>query len=171
MPPRQGHSFALLTFFCAIVLAGVILLVARNERLRTQTVKNALTPHEEVAVEHDASLTLHVDGTAGKDRGIVEFTAEGTGMLALSLPARWERREVRGGPLSAVTMDQQAMGFAHWKLPTGVTASFWTIGSPSLLIKNVSTAPLLIMGKRVDVKTGRVEEKSIVVKDGSARLW
>ena len=148
-------------------------MTVHTDHDRTQTVRQGLSPTEQIAVEHDVPLTLHVEESAGKVRGILEVSTEGASVAAISVPSGWQRREVRGGPLSAVTADESGatLGFTRWHLPPHVTLSFWTENGPSLLIRNISASPLLILSKRVNVLSSRVDERSVLVKEGAVRLW
>lgn len=159
---------AITIFFSAIVLAVILLITVHADRVRT--IKEEGNPPAEVAVEHEAPATLTIHQTTGKNPGIVEFTGDG-GDVRISVPSGWERREVRGAALSAVTSDPPSLGFTRWHLPEGVTLSLRTGESPSLTIRNASAPPLLVVGKRVDVENGKTEEKSILIKEQAARLW
>ena len=124
----------------------------------------------EIAVEHDAAVTLTVLQSSGKSSGIVEFTGEGD-HVRISVPVSWKRREVRGGALAAVTSDPPALGFTRWHLPESVTVSFRVKGSPGLTIRQASETPLLVLGKRVDVVSSGVIERSVLLKEGERQLW
>ena len=176
MTRRQAHPFLLLTFLSAIALAGILLFTVREDRLRLQ--KKHPTPLAsgelrgavaEIAVEHDAAATLTIRQSSGKNEGIVEFAGEGAD-LRLSVPSSWERRDVRGAALSDVPSDPPAMGYTRWHLPEGVTLSFHVAGSPVLSIRNPSPTPLLIIRRKVDIVRGKVEEKSVLIKEGAVRL-
>lgn len=168
MVKHHGHPLLLLTFLSAAALAGVFLLLT----IRTNDVTNGKRAHTagEIAVEHDAAATLTIHQSSGKNAGIIEFTGEGAD-LRLSTPSSWERREVRGAALAAVTSDGPSLGFTRWHVPEGVTLSFYITDSPTLSIHHPSQHPLLIMGKRVDIVIGWVEEKSMLMKEGVVRLW
>ncbi|NOS68195.1 MAG: hypothetical protein HOO67_07625 [Candidatus Peribacteraceae bacterium] len=163
MRNRQGTVI----FLSAVTLAGVLLLTVRAEQAKIQQRKD---PMAEIAVEHDAAATLSVHQTAGKNPGIVEFIAEGAD-VRVSVPSGWERRETRGAALSMVTSDPPSLGFTRWHLPEGVTLSFRVEHSPALTIRHASIPPLLVVGKRVDLVSGKTEERSVLLKEGAARLW
>lgn len=181
MRQRQGNPFLLLTLFSAATLAGMLLLIARADRLRDRTTEKK-GPAAEIAVEHDDATTLTILQSSGKNDGIVELSGAGDDML-ISVPSEWERREVRGAELSAVTADDPSfaaeetaegrtdMGFTRWHVPAGVTLSFHVRGSPALAIRHPSQSPLLVVAKRVDVRTGEVREKNVLIKERGARLW
>ncbi|MBI2636491.1 hypothetical protein HYW84_04175 [Candidatus Peregrinibacteria bacterium] len=167
MRQRQGNPFLLLTFFSAATLAVILLLTVRSGVLSH---KKPAQSAAEIAIEHNAAMTVTVGKSSGRRDGIVEFIGEGAD-FRLSVPFAWKRREVRGTELSAVRADPPAMGFTRWHVPKGATLSFRVIGSPSLTVRNVSTAPLLFIGKKADMKTGHVEESSFMLNGGAARLW
>lgn len=167
MQNRQG---TILLFLCALALAGILLLTVRAEQAATGKRNAGGHPAAEIAVENERAATLTLQESAGKNPGIVECTAEGSDMY-LSVPSSWERREVRGAALSTVTADPPALGFTRWHLPEGVTLSFRVPGSPALTVRHASSAPLLIIGKRVDLGTGKVEEKSVLMQEGEPQLW
>lgn len=164
---RQGNPFLLLTFLSALTLAGILLLTIHADRQGSQADRPQTA---QIAVEHDAAATLKVVQSAGKAAGIVEFAAEGS-IVLLSVPSSWQRRDVRGAALTAVTADAPALGFTRWRLPANVTVSFRIDGSPSLTVRNASPTPLLVLGKRVDVVDGRIAEKSVLLQEGEVRMW
>ncbi len=171
MTKRQGSPFLLLTFLSAIALAGILLMTVREDRLRMQK-SEVDVPATEIAVEHDAAATLTIRQSDGKKEGIIEFAGEGAD-LRISVPSSWDQRDVRGAALSAVPSDPPAMGFTRWHLPKGVILSFHveeTRNFASLRIRNPSPTPLLIIRRRVDVVSGKVEEKSLLLKEGTAQL-
>ena len=168
MKNRQDHPFAIVLPLSALVVTIALLLNTHPDALRSQTISDA--PSAGLAVEHVSPLTLTIRMSAGKREGIVELSTDGTETAAISVPSAWQRREVRGAALDAVSADPPSMGFSRWHVPPGVTVSFRVIESPSLMIRNPSGIPLLVLGKKVNVLTGQIEEKSVLVKDGAASL-
>lgn len=189
MNKRQGHPFAVVIPLSAIVVTIALVLNARADVLRSQAIPTAVPA--ELAVEHSAPLTLRLQMSTGKREGIAELTTDTSTTLtpsssdfgragsagggettAISIPSSWQRREVRGAALDVVTSEPAVMGFIRWHVPPGVTVSFRVTDDDSgLIVRNPSGIPLLIIGKRVNVLTEQVEEKSVLVKDGAARLW
>lgn len=167
MKQHQGSPFLPLTFFSAATLAGILLLTVRSDGLSR---KKPAQSAAEIAIEHNEAVTVTISRSSGRRDGIVEFIGEGAD-FRLSVPLAWKRREVRGTELSAVSADPPAMGFTRWHVPEGATLSFRVIGSPSLAVRNASTALLLVIGKKANVKTGRVEESSFMLNGGVTRLW
>lgn len=167
MKQRQGNPFLLLTFFSAATLAGILLLTVRSEGLSRKIPAQYAA---EIAIEHNEAVTVTISRSSGRRDGVIEFTGEGSD-LRLSVPLAWKRREVRGTELSAVSVDPPTMGFTRWHVPEKATLSFRIAGNPSLTVRNASTAPLLLIGKKADVKTGHVEEISFMLNGGAARLW
>ncbi len=152
-----------------MVVTVALVLNARSEVLRSQTLPDA--PVTGLALEHSAPMTLTLRVSVGKREGIAELTTRGSEIAAISIPSSWERREVRGAALETVTAEPATMGFTRWHVPPGVTVSFRVNEMSGLIIRNPSGIPLLIIGKRVNVMTGEVEEKSILMKDGATQLW
>lgn len=168
MSKRQGHPFSIVLPLCALALTAVLLLQARSDRLASQASDPGAA---EILVEHGGALTLHVTMDAGsRSRGIVELRVEGSGAI-ISVPSGWERREVRGAALNAVTADFSGFGVTRWRLPAGITLSLWTPGGVRMGIRNAGPVPVLVLGKKVDIEGGRVEEKSVLVQEGVSPLW
>lgn len=167
MKKRQGSSLTGITLASALTLAVVLLVSARSPA------SDSPTPGipADIAVEHASSLTLSLRYGTGRSRGIVEIVTEGNDASAISVPEAWQRREVRGGTLAAVTADPPSLGFVRWHLPPRVTLSFWTPAIPSLVVKNASKTPLLVVTKRVDVVSGKVLEDSVIIKDKEVMVW
>jgi hypothetical protein len=164
----KSSPFPILAFLSAVTLAGVLLLTVSANRART--IKEEEAPLAEVAIEHEKAATLSVHQSTGKGEGIIEFSAEGSD-TAISVPETWQRREVRGGTLDRVTADPPSLGFTRWTLPSGITVSFRAEGNLRLVVRNASPTPLLVLGKRVDVVTGKTDERSILIKEKAEALW
>lgn len=128
-------------------------------------------PTADITVEHTGPVTLTVLASAGKQNGIVEFRADGEETITLTTPVSWQRREVRGAPLDAVTADPPSGTSTKWHLPPRVTLSLRVEEASSLVVHNPSGAPVLISAKKVNVVTGTVEKKDVLVKEGEVRLW
>lgn len=167
MSDRPASSFVSLTALCAVVLFSVLLFAVRDESAERQ-IPVTVT---EIAVGHDAAATLTVSLSVGKGDGIAEFTNEGGGTISLDLPVSWKRREVRGAALDDVTEESKDAMHTRWRIPSGVTVSYWIGGSPALSVRNASATPLLVLAKRVNVVSGHVEEKSVLVQKGVIEIW
>ena len=159
----------LLLFLSALVLLGALLIAGTTGSLRGQAVEGREAAS--IAVEHEGPLTVTVSAGAIAGRGIAEIRHDAVSAVAVSVPSAWQLREIRGAELQSAPADPQAMGFTRWQAPPGATLSFWTDGIAALWVYNPSPAPLLIIGKRVDVEAGTVEEKSVLVQERAARLW
>ena len=151
------------------MLAGVLLFNVHTETLKSQTVPPTIT--EDVTIEHTAPVTLTVLASAGKSDGIIEFHTDGEETVTLTVPTSWQRREVRGAALETVTADPLSVTGTRWHLPPRVTLSFRVQQSPALIVRNPSGIPVLIEGRKVNVVTGAVEKKNVLVKDSVIRLW
>ncbi len=171
MNPSQGRPLFGITFVSAVTLSVVVLLSARTSALRADLEAKRLARTAEIAVEHADPLTLAIHLSSGTREGIVELRTDGAETARVSVPSAWELREVRGGALSSVTHDPETMGFLRWNLPGNVTASFRVTDTASFSIRNPSESPLLVLAKRVNVRTGAVEEESVMVTEGTVRLW
>lgn len=172
MQNRQERSFSIIIPLSAIALTGLLLLTTRGDRLPSQLSRPL---PEEMAVEHTGPLTLSMQRSTGKQEGIIELSTEGPETASVTVPSSWERREVRGASLDAVKADPPNAGYTRWYIPPTVTLSLRVIDAitaedKDLLIHNISDAPLLVLWKSVDIVTGRVEERSILVKDKAGRL-
>lgn len=168
MAKRQGSPFAAVVPLAALLLAAVLLMSERAGSLLSATGTEHAAGRSEITVEHAGSLTLHVTVGAGRREEIVEIAADGPDAVTVSTPASWERREVRGAAIDESSAAPIAFGVARWALPAGATLSFRVRSADpdGLRVRNASDMPLLVLVKRVNVVTGKVEEKSMLVKDG-----
>ena len=171
MTQRQGKTLTVVTGFSGVILAGILVMTSHADRVRSDLQQQETHPSAEIAVEHDAAITLTIEESEGKKKGIIDMRIDGPSGAAISLPSSWERREVRGAPLTSVPGDAPSMGFVRWHLPPGVTLSLWVTGTPDITVRHPSPSPLLVIMKRVNVLTGKVTEKSVLVKQESVQLY
>jgi hypothetical protein len=165
---RQAEPLKATALLSAFVLAAVLLLYAGGVG-PSSTASTGDTA--EIAVEHSSAITLTLRMSTGKSKGIADVSSDGNDGLRVSVPAQWQRRDVRGAALSAVTSDPPSFGFRRWHLPAGATLSFW-IGDPAhVRVRNPSETPVLVLAKRINVVTGKTDEKSVLIKEGTADLW
>ncbi len=172
MPPSPSRPSLFLqgvTCAASLIVVGVILALRPHaqDRLPAATVGGG--PAVAITVEHaaPATLTLSTSVTAGP--GIAELRTSSA--VAVTLPSSWKEREVRNGSLRSVTSTVRSNA-TRWAIPPGVTVSFSLSAMPSgLTVHNTSPIPLLIVSKRIDVKTGKVDESSVLIKDMPVGLW
>ncbi|MDD5623856.1 MAG: hypothetical protein PHI23_04060 [Candidatus Peribacteraceae bacterium] len=126
----------------------------------------------DIGVEHTGPLSLSLSLSKGEGSGIADIGQYGEETIAVSVPADWQRREVRGAPLASVTADPSTFGFTRWHLPPGTVISFGVPVSPaSLILHNPSGVPLKVTLTRVDLEAQSVERDVVLVQESSVQLW
>jgi hypothetical protein len=151
-------------------LAGLTLLLLllwgiTSMQMRRRTAD--LLPTADIAVEHTAAAGMTVTRTAD-GRGPAEIRNDSNETLHVSIPDSWERDEVRGAPLAAVTADEPSLGFRRWTVPTHAAVTFiaddvWN----KLHIRNISESPLRLGVVTVDIGSGKAVTESLLVDDES----
>ncbi|MSR87526.1 hypothetical protein EXS70_05185 [Candidatus Peribacteria bacterium] len=168
MKKRQGKPFAFVLPLSALVVVIVLLRSGKYDALRSQI---AVVPVE-LTVQHKGQLSFAIRQSTGKRDGIVEIQTQGTETGAITLPSSWQRREVRGAPLGRIVMQLSGADRTRWLLPPGVTLSLRVEEAPPLRIQNVSDTPLFVTSKRINVVTGKVDTRSILIsRNGMTTLW
>ncbi len=157
-----------LTCIAALAAIGVVLAV-RSAPITGDTVN--MSPAADVEVGHDFPLTLAITMSAGAGPGLADIQATSIAPVFVTVPAAWKLREARHALLRDI------VGFAsgalmRWKIPPGATVSFSLPETPSsLIIHNKSLVALLVVFKRIDVKSGKMQQGSVLIKDEPTALW
>lgn len=128
----------------------------------------------DIAVEHagTATMTLVLGTKTGSQRALLTLRHAGSGTAAVSLPAHWSLREVRGGRLEDLRMDPPTFGLRRYHVPAGVEASFTLSPVPStVLMHNPSASPLQVRVMRINLSTGLVREDRVLIQKNPTPLW
>lgn len=122
----------------------------------------------QVAIEHEASAGITVTHAIGGQAPFADIENENDFPIHISLPAAWERGEVKGAALSDVASDAPDFGFRRWRIPATSIVSFktgneWQIlkvhnASPSLLKVRVITVDLATNTTSSDVQFVQQED-------------
>lgn len=143
----------------------VILVMAAPIAWRSVTRSTEL--HETaIAVEHTAPLSIRIARFISSGSTIVDIGSTGSGMIAVHLPATWQRLEVRGAPIASMTGEPQDWGYVRWVMPTGTVARFEALNPGRITLHNPSGIPLTVRTIRIDKeRTTREDDAMIVTVD------
>ncbi len=129
-------KIGLLALCLALVLAFPSAWVARQG--------NAPAGETNIAVEHDAPVTLRFVRLAASGASIMELSHDGSGSVAMHLPTWWTRQEVRGVPLASVTSTPQEWNYVRWVLPRNAVVRFDVPNDDRVILHNPSGIPLTV---------------------------
>ena len=127
----------------------------------------------EIGVEHQSPLAaLSFKGTTGGEKQLMDIGNESDETLQVSLPASWERTEVRNVPLASLTSEEPSFGYRKWQFPAGASVSFET-NEPwkSVTVHNPSGIPLRIRVTKVNLHTEQAEFNVYLAKDKPVKVW
>ena len=145
----------------ALVLLGII---SWRETLQQ-------SPAVLIAIEHHQPLAVTLSISARGGIRLIDLSHDGTEHMFVSVPETWERSEVRGVPLSAVTSESPAMGFVRWTLPPKATVRFRARADfRKTTIHNPSKVPLTLRWTAVDLATNRAVHDVTLIKDAPATI-
>lgn len=85
-----------------------------------------LEPPVEIGVEHDGSGGIAIAHGMGGNAHMTDIANESAAVMYVSLPADWQRDEIRGAPLASLTVEAPIFGFRRWSIPPGATVSYRT---------------------------------------------
>lgn len=117
----------------------------------------------DVAVEHDAPVTVKIARLASSGTNVLEIGVTGTGAVALHVPTSWSRKEVRGAALDAVAASPEDGGFVRWALPVGATVRFDAPDPGRITVHNPSGIPMTVSVTAVNPRTGAHEDDARIV--------
>jgi hypothetical protein len=124
-----------------------------------------------IAIEHAGNAAVTLTRSTKHMPQFVDFSNDGAQAIRISLPAAWERGEVRNAALSEIVTEEPSPGYRRWQLPAGATLSFlnplpataWTVHNPSGL-------PLRLRTVMVDIDSGRVMREVYLLSEEPLRL-
>ena len=125
----------------------------------------------EIVVEHTKPIVMALRLSTLTGGVIVDLKQDATEDTHVSVPSSWKRMEVQHVALSQVLSDPPGLGFTRWALPKGAGITFAAEPFASLSMQNPSGIPLQIKLTTVDLRTHRVEKKSILLQEGPIYMY
>ena len=102
---------------------------------------------------------------------MIELTHDAKDMIFLSVPADWQRTEVRGVTLASVVAEVPALGFVRFHLPPRAAISFVTSGTwQHLTLENPDRILMTVKMTSVDSDKKSVTKDVILVKEGPVTM-
>ncbi len=153
--PIHGRSF----LFGLVVLGALGAMLGRPPAPRDlRTV--------DLAVEHVLPLTLSIDLTTKSGASLLQLTSHSNESTYVSVPVEWNRTQVKQAPLASVAASGSALGFVRWHIPAGASVIFQGAITPDhIRILNPNKSPMGAEYRKVDLRTGTVEPKSLLISD------
>lgn len=125
----------------------------------------------DIAFEHSGPLSVQLHMSTRAGQALVMLTNQEAATIAVSVPATWERGEVRNASLQAVSVEPPMLGFVRWHLPGKSSVMFRVPHAPDkFLVHNPSDAPLKLTFIRVDLETEEVRQDVVLVKEDAVIL-
>jgi len=155
----------------AVAALALLLIVTASQSGRFSASTSSQTDTVDIAVEHREILSLHVQMSERDGQALVMIGQEGTETIAVSVPATWQRGEVRNASLDTITAEPPMLGFVRWQLPGNASVTFRVLHAPSqLLLHNPTNVPLKVSFVRVDLETDTVQQDVILVQEEAVVL-
>lgn len=120
-------------------------------------------PATDIAVEHDAPVTVKIARLASSGTNVLEIGITGTGTVALHVPTSWSRQEVTGASLDSVVEHPEEAGFVRWSLPIGTTIRFDAVNPGRITVHNPSGIAMTVSATTVNPRTGAREDDARIV--------
>lgn len=148
---------ALLTLLPLLLFASVRFVERQKEALM-------LSDPVHIGIEHAGNAAIALTRTKDTQPQLIDIANEGKTLIQISVPATWERGEVRGALLSSIIAEEPMFGYRRWHLPGGATLSFenplpWT----GMTVQNPSGLPLRLRTVTVNIDSGRVMREVYLV--------
>ncbi len=148
-----------------------ILLWASVRFTQEQKAKDARDEPVLIGIEHTGNAALTLTRTVDRRPQLFDVTNERSETIRISLPAEWERGEVRGAPLTSITADEAMFGYRRWHLPGGATLSFRNpLPGSGMTVHNPSGLPLRLRVVTVDLGGNTTQRASYLLSDQSITL-
>jgi len=165
--PHQ-HAFALTAL---IAVVGIFALSFVNQPQVTGEVIQK-SPPADIGIEHTAPLSLSIDASELKGRGLIIFTANSEEETVISVPENWKRKEVRGAKIGDITSESASFGFTSWHFPPSASVTFeMPLFPSSVILHNPSSIPIKINLTKVDLNTEEVEKDVMLIQEAPIKLW
>ena len=167
MPRPSKHIYALLVLSASIAIFGASSF-QRAQVVPKQRIENPV----EIGIEHNEPLSVSIEASEMKGKGLLEIEQSGAEEILLSLPSDWIRKEVRNASIKDVTFETASLGFKRWHMPAGASILFELPKFPSsLIIHNPSKVTVKVSLTKVDMESGLVENEVVLVQEGPVKLW
>ena len=164
--PSQ-HIFALLVLSASIAIFGIS-GVKRAQVTPMQRTENTV----EIGIEHNEPLSVSIEASEMKGRGLFEIEQKGSEKILLSVPGEWIRKEVRNASIKDVIYESASLGFKRWHMPAGSSILFELPKFPtSLIVHNPSKVTVKVALTKVDMESGSTENEVMLVQEGPVKLW
>ncbi len=124
-----------------------------------------------IGIEHTGNAAVTLTRTKDTQPQLIDIANEGTAVVRVSVPAAWQRGEVRGAPLASIAGEEPMFGYRRWHLPAGATLSFrnplpWT----GMKVHNPSGLPLRLRVVTVDLEMDTVQRDSYLLSNNTLTL-
>lgn len=167
MPRPQQHIFALLLLVASIGIFGTVSLK------RAQVTAKQRQPNPvEIGIEHNEPLSISIEASELRGRGLFEIGQFGTEVIQLSVPGEWMRKEVKNASIKDVTFETASLGFKRWHMPAGSSILFELPKFPSsLIVHNPSKVTIKVSTTKVNMESGSADNEVVLVQEGPVKLW
>ena len=153
------HTRIAILTILPLVVWGAYVLGAREQG-------TTLPRPTDIGVEHTGAAAFTFTHTVNDPPLLIDVKNEGKETAYVSLPAIWERKEVRGAKLSQIEADEPAFDYRRWHIPAGATLSFrsketWN----GILVHNASEGPLQLSVVAVDLLHNTSAREAYLLSD------
>lgn len=158
------HGRAAILTLLPLLIGGAYGIVQRE---RAELLKAPI----DIGIEHSQSAAVSFTRSADTRPQFIDVANEGKETVFISLPAAWERGEVRGGALSSVAQDRPMFGYSRWRIPAGLTIAFKSsLRWDGATFHNPSGVPLRIKIITVHLKKGTSEREVYLLSNDPLRI-
>lgn len=128
---------------------------------------------ENMAIEHEQPASILLEYTTKSGSALLQIRQESTDeTLFIHLPDTWERKEVRGAPVSAIGQGESTFESTKWPLSPGVQLQFWIPQAPqNILLHNPSGIGLKVSIIQFDFASNRLEQNVLLLQNDATTLW
>ena len=171
---KDHHAHALkqhsILFIATVIAIAAIGTTAKQHLKASVSSKDAGIA--DIAIEHNAPLGFEISMSVRSKQALIELSHDGDEVVMISLPSKWERKEVRNARLDQVKADPKMLGFVRWHFPPKSRITFTTLKAPdNILLHNPTKQPMKVKYTYIDLEDESVERNVILMKDKSVLLW
>jgi hypothetical protein len=157
---RAARSMLTLHTRIALLTLLPVLLWGAVRFVEGQRAEPSRTEPLSIGIHHDGNAAVTLTKSVGTRPQLIDIGNDGAGTVRISLPASWERGEIRGAALASIVADEAMYGERRWHIPAGATLSFRNALPPrSWTIRNPSGLPLRLRIVTADMEAGTVERE------------
>lgn len=125
----------------------------------------------DIAVEYEKPLFLDATFTSKKGAFLLELSVKSGSGVAVSLPADWERTQVKNAPLASITPEDAAFGFRRWHIPQDATLTYqFREALDGIRVLNPQRKPVNVRYRSINLDTGTVTDVSRLFSEAEATL-